>query len=122
MGIVNATPDSFYDGNPQNNLPALLAKCREYAAGGADIFDIGGESTRPNAAPVPAEEEIRRASLALPQRQREMIYLRQYLSFKEIAELMDRPLGTVLADCHRAIKKMQHLLAAKQTAAREVNL
>ena len=68
------------------------------------------------------EEEIRRASLALPQRQREMIYLRQYLSFKEIAELMDRPLGTVLADCHRAIKKMQHLLAAKQTAAREVNL
>ena len=60
MGIVNATPDSFYDGNPQNNLPALLAKCREYAADGADIFDIGGESTRPNAVPVPAEEEIRR--------------------------------------------------------------
>ena len=86
--------------------------------------------TLPDGAPSPleglagreTEEEIRRASLALPQRQREMIYLRQYLSFKEIAELMDRPLGTVLADCHRAIKKMQHLLAAKQTAAREVNL
>ncbi len=86
--------------------------------------------TLPDGAPSPleglagreTEEEICRASLALPQRQREMIYLRQYLSFKEIAELMDRPLGTVLADCHRAIKKMQHLLAAKQTAAREVNL
>ena len=86
--------------------------------------------TLPDGAPSPleglagreTEEEIRRASLTLPQRQREMIYLRQYLSFKEIAELMDRPLGTVLADCHRAIKKMQHLLAAKQTAAREVNL
>ena len=60
MGIINATPDSFYDGNPQNNLPALLSKCQEYAAGGADIFDIGGESTRPNAEPVPADEEIRR--------------------------------------------------------------
>lgn len=60
MGIVNATPDSFYDGNPQNNLPALLAKCQEYAEAGADIFDIGGESNRPNATPVPAEEELRR--------------------------------------------------------------
>ena len=60
MGIINATPDSFYDGSPQNNLPALLSKCQEYAAGGADIFDIGGESTRPNAEPVPADEEIRR--------------------------------------------------------------
>lgn len=68
------------------------------------------------------EEEIRRAALELPQRQREMIYLRQYLSFKEIAELLDRPLGTVLADCHRAVKKMQRILAAQQGAAREVSL
>ena len=60
MGIVNATPDSFYDGNPQNNLPTLLAKCKDYADGGVDIFDIGGESTRPSAAPVPAEEELNR--------------------------------------------------------------
>lgn len=51
------------------------------------------------------EEEIRRASLELPARQREMLYLRQYMSFKEIAQLLDRPLGTVLADCHRAVKK-----------------
>lgn len=60
MGIINATPDSFYDGDLQNNLDSLLAKCRDYAAGGADIFDIGGESTRPNAEPVSAEEELRR--------------------------------------------------------------
>lgn len=57
MGIVNATPDSFYDGNPQNNLDVLLAKCKDYVDGGVDIFDIGGESTRPNATPVSAEEE-----------------------------------------------------------------
>ncbi len=60
MGIVNATPDSFYDGNPQNNLPALLKKCADYLAEGADILDIGGESTRPGATPVSAEEELAR--------------------------------------------------------------
>jgi len=60
MGIVNATPDSFYDGNPQNNLEALLKKCADYLQEGADILDIGGESTRPGATPVPAEEELAR--------------------------------------------------------------
>ncbi len=57
MGIVNATPDSFYDGNPQNNLASLLAKCKDYVREGADILDIGGESTRPFAEPVTEEEE-----------------------------------------------------------------
>ena len=60
MGIVNATPDSFYDGNPQNNLDALLKKCADYLQDGADILDIGGESTRPGATPVSAEEELAR--------------------------------------------------------------
>ena len=60
MGIVNATPDSFFDGNPQNNLAALLKKCADYLADGADILDIGGESTRPGATPVSAEEEMAR--------------------------------------------------------------
>ncbi len=60
MGIVNATPDSFYDGNPQNNLPTLLAKCQDYLASGADWLDIGGESTRPQATPVSADEEMAR--------------------------------------------------------------
>ncbi len=58
MGIVNATPDSFYDGDPQNNLDKLLAKCNQHIADGADILDIGGESTRPGATPVSAEEEL----------------------------------------------------------------
>lgn len=60
MGIVNATPDSFYDGDPQNNLEKLLDKCRQHIADGATILDIGGESTRPFATPVSAEEEIAR--------------------------------------------------------------
>ena len=60
MGIINATPDSFYDGDPQNNLDALLKKCADFIADGADILDIGGESTRPGATPVSAEEELAR--------------------------------------------------------------
>lgn len=60
MGIVNATPDSFYDGNPQNNLASLMAKCKDYLREGADILDIGGESTRPAAEPVSEQEELAR--------------------------------------------------------------
>ena len=60
MGIVNATPDSFYDGDPQNNLDKLLAKCQSHLDDGADILDIGGESTRPGATPISAEEELDR--------------------------------------------------------------
>ena len=60
MGIVNATPDSFYDGDPQNNLSTLFAKCKDYVQNGADILDIGGESTRPGATPVSEQEELAR--------------------------------------------------------------
>ncbi len=60
MGIINATPDSFYDGDPQNNLDSLLAKCQAHIQDGADILDIGGESTRPGATPISAEEELAR--------------------------------------------------------------
>ena len=67
MGIVNATPDSFYDGDPQNNLDKLLAKCAQHIEDGADILDIGGESTRPGATPVSAEEELARTLELLKQ-------------------------------------------------------
>ena len=57
-----------------------------------------------------AAEKIRKASLALPPAQKEVIYLKQYMTFREIAELLKRPLGTVLADHHRGIQKMKYLL------------
>lgn len=60
-------------------------------------------------------EEIRRAALTLPERQREIIYLRPYFSFKEMAQMLGRPLGTVLSDFSRAVKKMQ-LCLARQNA------
>jgi dihydropteroate synthase len=60
MGIVNVTPDSFSDGGLFLDADAAVAHGRELLAEGADILDIGGESTRPGADPVSADEETRR--------------------------------------------------------------
>jgi dihydropteroate synthase len=60
MGIVNVTPDSFSDGGLFLDADAAIAHGRELLAEGADILDIGGESTRPGAEAVSADEELRR--------------------------------------------------------------
>lgn len=60
MGVVNVTPDSFSDGGLYLDPAAALAHGEELVAAGATILDVGGESTRPGAEPVPAEEELRR--------------------------------------------------------------
>ena len=60
MGIVNATPDSFSDGGRHAAADAAVAHARAEARAGAAWIDVGGESTRPGATPVPEEEELRR--------------------------------------------------------------
>jgi dihydropteroate synthase len=60
MGVVNVTPDSFSDGGLYLDPEAAIAHGLELAAAGAEILDVGGESTRPGAEPVAAEEELRR--------------------------------------------------------------
>lgn len=60
MGILNVTPDSFSDGGRFFSLESAVAHARQLIREGADIIDVGGESTRPGAEPVPAEEELRR--------------------------------------------------------------
>ncbi|HUN13146.1 MAG TPA: dihydropteroate synthase, partial [Rhabdaerophilum sp.] len=60
MGIVNVTPDSFSDGGRFDRPDAAVAQAQKLEADGADILDIGGESTRPGHAMVPADEEARR--------------------------------------------------------------
>lgn len=60
MGILNVTPDSFSDGGALADAGAAAAKAFALLQDGADILDVGGESTRPGAAPVPAAEEIAR--------------------------------------------------------------
>ena len=60
MGIVNVTPDSFSDGGRFIQTAAAIAYAKQLVEDGADILDIGGESTRPGATPVPLDEELRR--------------------------------------------------------------
>ncbi len=65
MGILNVTPDSFYASSRVGQEKALLAKAESMLEEGADLLDIGGESTRPGADPVAPEEEIHRVSTAI---------------------------------------------------------
>ena len=60
MGILNVTPDSFSDGGQYNNVEAALKQTEKMIQEGADIIDVGGESTRPGHKPVEAEAEIER--------------------------------------------------------------
>lgn len=62
MGILNVTPDSFSDGGKYDRLDAALFRAEEMIREGADIIDVGGESTRPGYERVPEEEEIGRVA------------------------------------------------------------
>ena len=60
MGILNVTPDSFYDGGEHDVVDDAVERAYEIDEAGADIIDVGGESTRPGAEPVPVEKEVER--------------------------------------------------------------
>jgi dihydropteroate synthase len=60
MGVLNVTPDSFHDGGEYDSNDAALERAERMIDAGADVIDVGGESTRPGADPVPADEEIDR--------------------------------------------------------------
>ncbi len=60
VGVLNVTPDSFSDGGKYLNLETALKRVKELLEEGADIIDVGGESTRPFSEPVPEEEELKR--------------------------------------------------------------
>ena len=60
MGIVNVTPDSFSDGGQHASTQQAIAHCEQLVRDGAHILDIGGESSRPGALPLPLDEELRR--------------------------------------------------------------
>jgi len=65
MGIVNVTPDSFSEGGAHLSTAQAIARCEQMLADGADILDIGGESSRPGALPVSAEDELARVGPVL---------------------------------------------------------
>jgi dihydropteroate synthase len=58
MGVLNVTPDSFSDGGRFSDLSAALVQARRMVEEGAAIIDVGGESTRPGATPITADEEL----------------------------------------------------------------
>ncbi len=60
MGIINITPDSFYEGSRQQTVDAILQHAEKMIKDGADILDMGGQSTRPGSTVVGAEEELKR--------------------------------------------------------------
>src|SRR3954453_7875428 len=60
MGILNVTPDSFSDGGQFFDVESAVAQGVQMAREGAQIVDVGGESTRPGSDPIPVEEELRR--------------------------------------------------------------
>lgn len=66
MGVLNYTPDSFSDGGKWNDIDAALQHMEQMVADGADIIDIGAESSRPGFTPISAEEEIVRLEAILP--------------------------------------------------------
>ena len=65
MGIINATPDSFFDGSRFNGVDEIAAEAEKMLNDGADIIDIGGQSTRPGSELIPADEEIERVIPAI---------------------------------------------------------
>ncbi len=71
-GVVNVTPDSFFDGGEHSSLESALPHALDLAAGGARILDLGGASSRPGAEDVPEDEETRRV---LPKSDRSHVVL-----------------------------------------------
>ena len=65
MGVLNVTPDSFYDGNQFNSKDALIDRLKQMINEGADIIDIGGYSSRPGADDISIQEEIKRVIPAI---------------------------------------------------------
>ena len=65
MGIINATPDSFFGGSRFNGVDELVAKSEKMLNDGADIIDIGGQSTRPGSEPISADDEMERVVPAI---------------------------------------------------------
>lgn len=78
--------------------------------------EVAGNDLSPLEGLAQAEglEKIRMASLLLPPKQREAVYLKQLMTFQEMAEMLQRPLGSVLADYHRGIRKMQEVLLKEE--------
>lgn len=115
MGILNATPDSFSDGGQYQSLDKALKQAELMLAQGADLIDIGGESTRPNAKPVSLQEEIDRVMPILERLKAEFnLFVSIDTSTPELMELAANAGANMLNDV-RALSRPNALEAAAKT-------
>ncbi len=118
MGILNVTPDSFSDGGFFFDLDKALAHAHEMIEDGADIIDVGGESTRPGSKPVPEDEELRRVIPVIQELSKETdkpISIDTYKS--RVAEKAIEAGAQIINDISglRADKDMVRVVAANRT-------
>ena len=119
MGVLNVTPDSFSDGGEFFGTEAAVARGIQIAAEGADIIDIGGESTRPGAEPVSAKEELNRLMPVIEQlRTRIDIMISIDTSKSEVAEAALDAGALIINDvtAGRGDEKMLPLAATRKAA------
>lgn len=115
MGILNITPDSFSDGGSHNNLVAALKHAEAMIQAGASIIDVGGESTRPNAAIVSVQEELDRVAPVVEAINKEFdVVISVDTSTPEVITESAR-LGAGIINDVRSLQREGALEAAKQT-------
>lgn len=115
MGILNATPDSFSDGGQFNSLENALSHARLMVNQGATIIDVGGESTRPGAVPVPVQQELDRVIPVIEQIRDQLDVCISLDSSAQEVFLEAKKAGAHMINDVRALQREGALSAAKQT-------
>lgn len=119
MGILNVTPDSFFDGGRYERCEAAIARVRSMLADGADIIDVGGESTRPDASTVAEADELARVSPILERLSRELDAPLSIDTYKSTVAARALDLGAVLVNDPWGLQKdpaMAEVVAAGEAA------
>jgi dihydropteroate synthase len=122
MGVLNVTPDSFSDGGAFLDPAAAVAHARRMAAEGADLIDVGGESTRPGAEPVSTEEELRRVMPVVEQLVSEAVAPLSVDTSKAAVAVAAMEAGAVLVNDVSALRGDPGMAAVVAGAGAEVCL
>jgi dihydropteroate synthase len=116
MGILNLSPDSFSGDGVGDNIEEALTRAKQLASEGADVIDVGGESTRPGSAPVSADEEIRRVVPVIERLAAEISVPLSIDSYKSEVALRALEAGAKMLNDQWGLKRDPHLaeLAAER--------
>jgi len=106
MGILNVTPDSFSDGGEHQSVEKALQHAARLVNEGADIIDVGGESTRPGAAPIAADEELQRTTPVIRALRQQFPTLRISIDTRH-AEVADAALQKAVTDAGFTVVRIE---------------